>query len=219
MAAIGVSYHYRASLFFTRRPCPARRGASAHHPNAASCRATGCAYSTEKTMSNPVIKWAANQRCEAIVNGEKIAFWLRDSNNAADLAGTLDAAMASSANRQHAMMDGFKKRVNDACAGAKTIATMRDVIVRLCDHYNGGSEDWSVRGGIRQPLNRAALFAAIAKVKRKKPEAVEQLYRDRQDDVLRAFLTVADIAAEYAKLTGGKPSDDAANLLAELDAA
>ena len=166
----------------------------------------------------PVIKWASNQRCEAIITSGKIAFWVRGQDNTPLLGGTLDTEMASDDNRMRAMLEGFKKRVNDACAGAKTRADMQEIITRLCDHYNNGGAEWNVRVAVRA-LDRACMFVAIATVRNLSAEHVESRLRDKTDEMLRSYNGIPEIAAEYARLTTAKrPAVDEAALFADLDA-
>ncbi len=91
-----------------------------------------------------------------------------------------------------------------------------EAMASLCERLNNGGE-WNLKGGGGKPaLNRAALFTAIAAVRNIEATKVEEKFRDRVDDVLRAFLTHREIAAAYARLTV-RDTKQAQDLLAELE--
>ena len=164
------------------------------------------------------IEWALNQKMEAIVGADQIAFYARGAGNEPMEAGTLVFSNLSSAVREHAMRDGLKKRVNDGCANKKNVADVIATVQRFCDHYNSGTEEWNLRTAGPIAIDRKALFAAIAQVRERSEDAVYARLNNMDDGVLRQLLTDANIAAEYVRRTHKGTSDSATidNLLDSL---
>ena len=136
----------------------------------------------------------------------------------------LTKALATS---DQAMYHGYEQKVRDAAAIPRDVKTGKsaspqekfDAMERVVESLHAGV--WNVKASQVVALNRAALFEAIAEVRstEAKPytaQEVELRFRDRADDVLRAFLTAGDIAAAYAKRTA-RNSGQADKLLEELD--
>lgn len=131
----------------------------------------------------------------------------------------LTKALATS---DQAMYHGYEQKVRDAAAIPRDVKTGRsalpqekfDAMQRVVDALHAGT--WNVKASQVVALNRAALFEAIAEVRNVEAQAVELKFRDRADEVLRAFLTHGDIAAAYAKRTA-RNSGQADSLLAELE--
>ena len=121
-----------------------------------------------------------------------------------------------------AMYHGFEQKVRDAGAIARDPKTGHsatpqekyDAMEAVVQQLHAG--DWNVKSSRVQALNRAALFEAVAEVRGREVQEVELRFRDRTDEVLRAFLTHGDIAAAYAKRTA-KDSGQADKLLSELE--
>lgn len=132
----------------------------------------------------------------------------------------LDLAKANATSEQ-AMYHGYEQKVRDAAAiprDTKTGASATpqekfDAMERVVEALHTGV--WNVKASQVVALNRAALFEAIAEVRNVASETVEQRFRERADEVLRAFLTHGDIAAAYARRTA-RNSGQADALLAEL---
>lgn len=131
----------------------------------------------------------------------------------------LQKALATS---EQAMYHGYEQKVRDAAAIPRDVKTGRsatpqekyDAMQRVVDALHAGT--WNVKSSQVVALNRAALFEAVAEVRGAEASAVEARFRDRTDEVLRAFLTHGDIAAAYAKRTA-RNSGQADKLLEELD--
>ena len=125
--------------------------------------------------------------------------------------------------QQRAMFHGLTQKVQDKAAISRNPDTGRSAspqdklaaMVALCDHLNGGGA-WEMRQPSKARLDRASLFEALAEVTGKDAAGIELRFRDRPDDVLKAFLGRADIAAAYAKRTA-RDSGQADELLAELE--
>ena len=123
---------------------------------------------------------------------------------------------------QSGLLHGLEQKVRDSAAiprDTKTGASASpqekfDAMQATIEQLHQGI--WNVKGAKTQALNRQALFAAVAEVRQRSVEEVEQRFRDRQDEVLRAFLTHREIAAAYARLTA-RDSGQADSLLAELE--
>lgn len=140
-----------------------------------------------------------------------------------------EAYDALSDNGKRALLHGGVQRLSDRAAikrdtvtgQSATPAEKHAAIKGLADHYaNGGG--WELKGGGVAPLNRPALYAAVAAVRNRKVEDVEVLYRDKADDVLRTLLTVSAIAAKYTELVrpvAAEVRSKADEILAELEAA
>lgn len=140
-----------------------------------------------------------------------------------------EAYDALSDNGKRALLHGGTQRLSDRAAikrdtvtgQSATPAEKHAAIKSLADHYaNGGG--WELKGGGVPPLNRAALYNAVAQVRNRKPEDVEALYRDKADDVLRTLLTVPAIATRYTELVrpvAAEVKSKADEILAELEAA
>lgn len=133
----------------------------------------------------------------------------------------LDLAQAQATSEQ-AMYHGYEQKVRDAAAIPRDVKTGAsatpqekfDAMQAVVDALHSGV--WNVKGGVEKALNRAALFEAIAEVRNREASEVEAKFRDRPDEVLRAFLTHADIAAAYARRTT-RDNGAADKLLAELE--
>lgn len=131
----------------------------------------------------------------------------------------LNKALATS---EQAMYHGYEQKVRDAAAiprDTKTGASATpqekfDAMQAVVDSLHAGV--WNVKSSQVVALNRAALFEAVAEVRGVEASVVESRFRDRPDDVLRAFLTHGDIAAAYAKRTA-RNSGQADALLSELE--
>lgn len=91
-----------------------------------------------------------------------------------------------------------------------------NAVLELAKHYENGGE-WKMKGSGPRPLDRAALYNAVATVRKAPVERVEQIYRDKADEVLRTLLVHKEIAAEYARLTTYGDESGAEELLGELD--
>lgn len=107
----------------------------------------------------------------------------------------------------------------DQTTGASaTPAEKFAAIKALADHYaNGGA--WKMTGDGLKPINRPALYQAVASVRGVDATKVEAAYRAKEDSVLRTLLVIKDIAAEYTRLTTRQPekTEAADNLLKELE--
>lgn len=149
------------------------------------------------------IKWAANQRVEAAHDTTGVMFWVREAGDKATLAGEIKLANVHPDIMSYAARDGLKKRVNDACASAENNVQRFETIKKLCDHFNGGAASWRVEreGVVSKRLDRQAMYQAIATVRAMEVSVVEQKLRDKADDFLRSYNAIADIAAEYTRLT------------------
>ena len=164
------------------------------------------------------IKWAANQRIEAVMDAAGVQFYDRASDDKAIDAGRIDFARCAEATKFRAQQDGFKKRGNDACASAETLEQRLAILGRLCDHYNSGTESWSLKAVSAKVLNRAAMYQAIATVRGMDASVVESKLRDKGDDFLRSYNAIAGIAAEYTRLTVRGADEKTENdLFAALD--
>ena len=133
--------------------------------------------------------------------------------NVADMGNTI---------LQTATYHGFEQKVRDAGAIARDTKTglsatpqeKFDAMQQVVEQLHSG--EWNVKASRVQALNRAALFEAVAEVRQREASEVEARFRDRPDEVLRAFLTHGDIAAAYAKRTA-RDSGQADKLLSELE--
>ena len=167
------------------------------------------------------IKWAANQRIEAVHDQTGVRFYIRVSGDKADLAGEIKLASVHADIVNYAARDGLKKRVNDACASAETNEQRRATITRLCDHFNGGAQTWRIEGAVAQSkrIDRQAMYQAIANVRGYEVAHVASKLAQTSDDVLRTYNAIKAIAEEYARLTAKAldiPADEDA-LFAALD--
>lgn len=123
---------------------------------------------------------------------------------------------------EHAMYHGYEQKVRDSAAIPRDTKTGRsaspqekfDAMEAVVEQLHQGL--WNARTSRESALNRQALFAAVAEVSQREVEEVEAKFRDRQDEVLRTFLTRKDIAAVYARLTA-RDSGQADSLMAELE--
>ena len=121
-----------------------------------------------------------------------------------------------------AKFHGYEQKVRDAGAIARDTKTGAsatpkekfEAMAAVVEQLHAGN--WNVKSRRVQALNRAALFEAVAEVRQRTAEEVEARFRDRPDEVLRAFLTHGDIAAAYARRTA-RDSGQASRLLEELD--
>lgn len=131
----------------------------------------------------------------------------------------LGKALATS---EQAMYHGYEQKVRDAAAIPRDVKTGKsatpqekyDAMERVIEALHAGT--WNVKSSQVVALNRAALYEAVAEVRGVESSVVESRFRDRPDEVLRAFLTHGDIAAAYAKRTA-RNSGQADKLLEELD--
>lgn len=165
----------------------------------------------------PQVKWAANQKLEAIQLQDRVEFWGRGKGNTPEFLGEVVFANLSTAVAERAKSDGIKKRINDACAGKNP----GDIVPAFCTHYNSGTEQWDLRG-ITSRLDRAAMFNALAQASAligertgkqgRTAQQFEEMYRSTEDSVLRLRLAIPEVAAAYAALTA-KGGDD---LIADL---
>ena len=125
---------------------------------------------------------------------------------------------------QEAVYHGIEQKVRDAGAMSRDTTTGRSAtpqekyaaMLKVAENLAAGV--WNAARSSVRALNRAALFTAIAGVRGVAPERVEAKFRGYEDSVLRSFLEVREIAAEYARLT--TPEKDTAaveSLLAELE--
>lgn len=123
-----------------------------------------------------------------------------------------------------ALCHGDTQRVSDRAAiqrdrttgQSATPAEKHGAMQSLVTHYDNGGE-WDLHGDGLKPIDRAALYQAVAKVRGATPEQVEAIYRSKEDAVIRTLLTIGAVAAEYTRLTARTESDKAKELLAELD--
>ena len=129
--------------------------------------------------------------------------------------------------REQGMFHGFEQKVRDAAAiprstsdgASATPSEKLEAMRAVVDNLHAGV--WNTKASKTPSLNRAALFEAIAEARSTEArpisaEEVEAKFRDRQDDVLRAFLTHREIAAAYAKRTA-RDNGQADLLLEELE--
>ena len=123
-----------------------------------------------------------------------------------------------------AIYHGIEQKVRDAGAMSRDTKTGRSAspaekfaaMQAVVDNLHNGL--WNAKRTAQRALNRACLFAAVASVRGVAPERVEAKFRGYEDNVLRSFLEVREIAAEYARLT--TPEKDTAGveaMLAELE--
>lgn len=154
-----------------------------------------------------------------VVGGGKLVF------DAAAFAGK-EAYGNLTENGKRAVLHGTIQRLSDRAAigrdkttgASATPAEKFAAIKALADHYaNGGA--WELAGGGLPPVNRAALYQAVARVRNVPAEKVEAAYRDKADDVLRTLLSIPAIAGEYIRISReGAPKNEAADImLEELD--
>ena len=107
-----------------------------------------------------------------------------------------------------ATLHGYVQKISDKAAIGRDTETGRpaspqakfDAMKNMADHLAGGGA-WIMRQAAKPRLNRACVFAAVATVFHKDPVAVEALWRNMPDDVLKLRLSNKDVAAEYARLT------------------
>lgn len=121
---------------------------------------------------------------------------------------------------------GFNQRAMDRAAigrdsttGASATPADKFVAIKsLTDHWAAGG-GWSMKGDGLKPINRAALYQAVATVRGADVTKVAAVYQSKEDSVLRTLLVIKDIAAEYARLTTAQPAETKAadDLLAELE--
>ena len=122
-----------------------------------------------------------------------------------------------------ALLHGYEQKVRDAAAIPRDTSTGKSASPRekhdemLAVVKNLQSGVWSAKRSAVQALNRAALFESIAEVRNVEASLVEAKFRDRPDEVLRAFLTHKDIAAAYAARTTRGDQSQAEALLEELE--
>ena len=125
---------------------------------------------------------------------------------------------------REAVYHGLEQKVRDAGAMSRDTTTGRsatpaeklEAMQRVVDNLHNGL--WNAKREATRALNRACLFAAVASVRGVAPEKVEAKFRGYEDKVLRSFLEIREIAAEYARLT--TPEKDTASvqaMLAELE--
>lgn len=131
-------------------------------------------------------------------------------------------------NGKQALLHGFNQRLSNRAAIGRDKVTGQSaspaekaaVIIALRDHYNSGG-GWELAGGGLPPLNRPALYQAVAFVRGYKVETVEATYRDKTDEVCRTLLTIPAIAGKYTELSRAvsAPTDEKAKeMFAELEA-
>lgn len=120
---------------------------------------------------------------------------------------------------------GITQRISDRAAIGRdsttgqsaTPAEKHAAMQSLVTHYEGGGA-WELKGDGLKPLDRAAIYGAVAAVRKLDAVKVEAAYRAKEDSVLRTLLTIPSIAAEYAKRTARGASEVGNDLLKELDA-
>lgn len=127
-------------------------------------------------------------------------------------------------NGKNAIMHGMIQKLMDRAALGRdqktgqsaTPAEKFAAIKELADHLaNGGA--WKMKGGGPRPLDRTALYLAVASVRGVDAAKVELAYREKPDEVLRTLLAISSIAAKYAELTAKGNAEAGENLLDELD--
>lgn len=134
----------------------------------------------------------------------------------------LDLRKCGEAVTETAAYHGFEQKVRDAAAIPRDTKTGHsaspsekfEAMQRVVEALHNGI--WNAARQAQKALNRAALYEAIANVRKVAAQVVEAKFRERTDDVLRAFLTHREIAAEYARLTASD-SGQADALLEELE--
>lgn len=127
-------------------------------------------------------------------------------------------------NGKRAVGHGMNQRLMDKAAIGRdsksgksaTPQQKYEAIATLATHYANGGE-WAMKGGGTRPLDRAALYQAVAVVRGTDASKVEAIYRSKEDVVLRTLLAIDAIAAEYARITAKGDSAKGNELLAELD--
>jgi len=177
-----------------------------------------------KAKSNSVVtsEWDIDTGLLTIVvlgkGGGKIVFDVRK------FAGE-DAYDALTDNGKHGLLHGVNQRIGNKTAISKdpltgqaaTPAEKFQAMQNIVEHFEGGGE-WKMGGNGQRPLNRSALYEAIAVVRGSTPEKVEAIYRSKEDEVLRTFLGIADVAAEYVRRTKrGVDSKRVDEMFSEMD--
>lgn len=117
--------------------------------------------------------------------------------------------------RMALMRHGLEQKLRDAAAQPRDPATGKPAseaakiarVAAVAEALRAGI--WARRGGGMPPLDRAALFAAIATVRGTTAEAVEAARREWPDERLRSYFAVPEIVAEYARRTA-RPASEAA---------
>jgi hypothetical protein len=128
------------------------------------------------------------------------------------------------ANGKNAIGHGMVQKLMDRAAIGRdqktgksaTPAEKFEAIKALADHLANGGE-WRMKGGGPRPLDRTALYLAVAVVRGVAAAKVESAYRSKADEVLRTLLAISAIAAKYAELTARGDSESGESLLDELD--
>lgn len=131
-------------------------------------------------------------------------------------------------NGKRAVLHGFTQRISDRAAIQRDKVTgvsaspaeKHNAMKVYVDHLtNGGG--WELAGGGLPPLNRPALYQAVAAVRGFKAEDVEKVYRDKPDEVVRTLLSISAIAGKYTELSrqGITPNEKADELMKELEKA
>ena len=162
-------------------------------------------------------KWAANQRMESFHDADSVAFYVRGNGGEHLVGGEIVMASISEAVYDYAACDGLKKRVNDACAGCKTVTERVETIKRFCDHYNGGSESWNLeRVATVSKLDRAAMFSAIALWSNVPAADVAMRLQSKSDAELRSYNSVREVAVEYTRLTRQDADESTAAALLKM---
>ena len=136
---------------------------------------------------------------------------------------TFDPAGCTDEVETQATLHGYVQKISDKAAiprdsktgASATSAQKFERMKALADHLAGGGA-WNVRvaGSL---LNRAALFEAIAEVRKVSSEKVYGKFQSFEDKVLQTFLTHRDIAGVYARITAPKDSTLADSLLEGLE--
>lgn len=179
-----------------------------------------------KAKSNSVVtsEWDIDTGLLTIVvlgkGGGKIVFDVRK------FAGE-DAYDELTDNGKHGLLHGVNQRIGNKTAISKdpltgqaaTPAEKFEAMQSIVEHFENGGE-WKMGGNGVRPINRAALYEAIAVVRGRPVEEVEAKFRDKEDIVLKTYLTIADVAAEYVRRTKrGVDSAKVDEMFAELDEA
>lgn len=149
-----------------------------------------------------------------------IAFNVRDAVGPVAYDGLNDLG-------KRGLMHGMNQRIPDRAAIGRDKTTGSSAspeekfaaMKALADHYkNGGA--WELAGGGLPPVNRGALYQAVAFVRGIDAVKIEATYRDKTDEVLRTLLTIPQIAGKYTELSRATAvvNPEADKLLAELKA-
>jgi hypothetical protein len=137
---------------------------------------------------------------------------------------TFDPSKCTEETEASALVHGYVQKISDKAAIQRDPKTGRSAtpgdkfkrMKELADWLQGGGT-WTMRAAAKPSLNRAALFEAIAAVRKVAPEVVASKFAGYEDKVLQTFLTHRDIAAEYASRTASGDSSEVDAMLAGLE--